>query len=175
MQSRRNAPGAILQSIAETEESTKRTTSRERLSIIYRIHSIRDEIQKQSTTFVRRLERTKEKGKSDKLRRHAERSLTAIREIGRDIVCGREMLNKNETWKNQLERRYDERREAEGSNSATTRKPNICAKWKDEEWVMTDAVMDARRRSTVARWFIHRFPISQKKNAEQDCKLKELR
>lgn len=147
----------------------------ERLSIIYRMHSMIEDICKQSSRFVSRLQITKEKGNIDKMKRHAVRSLTALREIGDGIVCGRERLDKKETWENRLERHYDEQRDAEGSNNTTTRKPNRCAQWKDEEWAMTDTRMNARRRNAVDRWFIHRFPISQTVNREHDDNLTELR
>lgn len=156
----------------------KRATSgrqTERLSIMYRIQSIRDEICKQSSMFVQRLKRTKDKGSSDKLKRHALRSLRALEEIGDKIVCGRERLSRNEPWGYRLEKRYDERRAEEGSNNPTTRKPNRVAKWKDEERLLVDTRMNAKRRSAVARWFIHRFPISLTESPNRDNKLRELR
>lgn len=140
----------------KTTPSRKQT---EIISLMYRIHDMMDEISKQATNFKRKLQKTKREGKTEKLRKHAERSLHALETIGTGIVCGRMQMDRAEPWTTRMERRYDERRKDEGSGSTTSRKPNRRASWKEEKAVQADRRMTERRRQATVKWFIRRFPV----------------
>lgn len=91
------------------------------------------------------------------------------------IVCGQLLRKPGESWKQHLNRRYDERREDEGSNAADSRKPRRSDKWEKEEAVLADKRIDEKRRSAIARWFVRRFPISAATETDSRKELEKLK
>lgn len=76
-------------------------------------------------------------------------------------MCNRTKLGTNETWAQQLERSYVERREHEGSDNPDTRKPRRRANWNDDEELLVDGRVEEKRLCAISKWFVRRFRITR--------------